>query len=113
MVTRVACVTEETELWLSLSAKQRRNPCSGLPAVYQDLRMRHDWPVQKPFVDLPIKIKGNFKRTFGNSLSTLRAQNKDIGAASQMLLTRIKLRLQQRLSEGVFCLLPLVFLYCY
>ena len=29
------------------SAKQRRNPCSGLPAVYPDLSTRHDWPVKK------------------------------------------------------------------
>ena len=38
---------DEIELWLTLSAKQRRNPCSGLPAVYPDLSTRHDWPVKK------------------------------------------------------------------
>ena len=27
--------------------KLRRNPCSGLPAVYPDLSTRHDWPVKK------------------------------------------------------------------
>ena len=32
---------------LTPSAKQRRNPCSGLPAVYPDLSTRHDWPVKK------------------------------------------------------------------
>ena len=38
---------DEIKLWLTLSAKQRRNPCSGLPAVYPDLSARHDWPVKK------------------------------------------------------------------
>ena len=38
---------DEIKLWLTLSAKQRRNPCSGLPAVYPDLSTRHDWPVKK------------------------------------------------------------------
>ena len=38
---------EEIKLWLTPSAKQRRNPCSGLPAVYPDLSTRHDWPVKK------------------------------------------------------------------
>ena len=42
---QLACATEETKLWLSPSAKQRRNPCSGLPPVYQDLSTRYDWPV--------------------------------------------------------------------
>ena len=27
----LACCTDETKLWLSQSAKQRRNPCSGAP----------------------------------------------------------------------------------
>ena len=33
---------DEIKLWLAPSAKQRRNPCSGLPAVYPDLSTRHD-----------------------------------------------------------------------
>ena len=41
---------DEIKLWLTPSAKQRRNPCSGLPAVYPDLSTRHDWPVKKGFV---------------------------------------------------------------
>ena len=64
--------------------------------------MRHDWPAKKTFIDLPIKMKGNSKRTSGNSLSQLGAQNKDIGAASQTLLTEVKLHLRRRLSEWVF-----------
>ena len=42
---QLACAAEETKLWLSPSTKQRRNPCSGHPLVYQDLSTRYDWPV--------------------------------------------------------------------
>ena len=76
IVRTVACDTDETRFWLSPSAKQRRNPCSGLSAGYQNLSMRHDWPVKKAFVDLPIKIKGNSKRIYGNSLSPLAARTR-------------------------------------
>ena len=65
----------------------RQNHCSGPPPVYQDLSKRHDWPVKKAIVDLPIRLKGNSKRTFRNSLSLLEAQSKDLGSASQTLLT--------------------------
>ena len=48
--------------------------------------MRHDWPVKtrlkKIIVDLPISMKGNSKRSSGNSLSPLGAQSKDLGAAA-------------------------------
>ena len=44
-----ACATDETKLWLSLSAKQRRNPCSVPPVVYQDLSTLHDWPAKEPW----------------------------------------------------------------
>ena len=73
---KIACATGETNIWLSPSAKQRRNPCSGSPPVYQDLSTRHDWPVKKDMLDLPIRMKGNSKRIFGDSLSPLEAQNK-------------------------------------
>ena len=49
--------------------------------MYQDLSTRHDWPVRNPIVDLPIKMKGKLKRTSGNSLSPLGAQNRDFRAA--------------------------------
>ena len=45
-------------------------------------------------------MKGNLKRTTGNSLSPLVTQNKDVGAASQTLLTEVKLRLGGRLYCG-------------
>ena len=54
--------------------------------MYQDLSTCHDWPVKKAIVNLPIRLKGNSEHIYGNSLSRLRAQNKDIGAALQMLL---------------------------
>ena len=54
--------------------KQRRNPCSRPPSVYLDLSTCNDWRVKKAIVDLPIRLKGNSKRTSGFSL---RAQNKD------------------------------------
>ena len=57
--------------------------------------MRHDWPVKKAIVDLPISLKGNSKRTSGNSLSQLGDENKDLGATSQTLLTEVKLRLRR------------------
>ena len=85
----------ETKLWLSASGKQHRNPCS--PTVYLDLSTRHDWLVKNAIVDLPIRLKENSKRSFGNSLSPLRAQNKVISATSQTLLTGVKIRLRRRL----------------
>ena len=50
--------------------------------------MRHDWPVKKATVDLPIRLKGNSKHISGNSLSPLGAQNKHFGTALQTLLTK-------------------------
>ena len=55
----------------SPSAKQRRNPCSGPQPAYQDLNTRHDWPVKKAIVNLPIRLKGNSKRISSNLLSPL------------------------------------------
>ena len=50
----LACAKDETQLRLSPSAKRPRNPCSGPLPVYQELSTRHDWPVKKAIVDLPI-----------------------------------------------------------
>ena len=44
-------------------------------------------------IKLPTRLRGNSKPTSGNSLSLLRAQNKDLGATSQMLLARARLHL--------------------
>ena len=83
-----------TKLWLSLSVNYSRNPCSGPPAVYQDLSMHNDCFVKKAIIVFAIKMKGNSKCTSGNWLSPLRAQNKDIGTALQRLLTKVKLLLR-------------------
>ena len=74
--------------------------------MYQDLITRHDWPVKKAIVDLQIKTKGNSRRDSGNWLSPLGAENNDISAASQTLLTQVKLHLRRRLGTlGTrFCL---------
>ena len=56
------------------------------------LSRHRDWPIKNVIVDLPIRIKGNSKRTSGNSLSPLEEQNKDIDAASQTLLVEVKIR---------------------
>ena len=58
---------DEIKLWLTPSAKQRRNPCSGLPAVYPDLSTRHDWPVKKGFVLFVVianQVEGEFEMHF-------------------------------------------------
>ena len=57
--------------------------------MYQDLSTRHDWPVKNAIVDLPIKMKGNSECCSSHSSNPLVAQNKDMGAALQMLLTEV------------------------
>ena len=52
-----SCATDETNLFLSPSAKQRRNLCFGPHQC-----AGHDWPVKKVIVNLPIRLKGNSKR---------------------------------------------------
>ena len=59
--------------------------------MYQDLTTHHDWLIKKAIVDLPIRLKGNWKPTSSNLLSLLGAQSKDLSTASQMLLTRVRL----------------------
>ena len=73
--------------------------------MYHDLTTGNDWPVKEAIVDLPNEMKGNLKRTSGNSLSLLGGgggvlQKGDIGqAALQALLTRIRLCLRCRLPN--------------
>ena len=54
-------------------------------------------PLKKAIIDLPIRLKGNLKRTSGNWFNPLGSHNKHLGAASQALLTWVKLRLRRRL----------------
>ena len=71
---------DETKLWSSPSSKHRRNPCFAPLPMYQDSSTCHDWPVKNVMVDLPIKMKGNSKRSSCNPLSSLGVQNKDLVA---------------------------------
>ena len=65
--------------------------------MYQDLSTCNDWPVKKVIVGLPIRMKGNSKRTSGNSLNPLEAQNKNLGTM-QTSLIGVKFRLGYRLG---------------
>ena len=56
--------------------------------------------LNKPFVDWPINLRGNSTRTFGNSLTSLEVQSKDLEAASLSLLD------QYRFLETAHLLLP-------
>ena len=67
LTVRNSLRADEIKLWLTPSAKQRRNPCSGLPAVYPDLSTRHDWPVKKGFVLFVVianQVEGEFETHF-------------------------------------------------
>ena len=55
------------------------------------------WRTLKGLVDLPIRMKGNSKCSAVNSLSPLGTQKKELGVASQTLLTEAELRLRSRL----------------
>ena len=48
IILLLACTTDKTKLWLSLSEKQHQDPCPGSPPMYQDLC--NDWPVIAKFV---------------------------------------------------------------
>ena len=55
---------------------------------------------------MPIRLTGNLKSNSSNLLSYLEAQNKDITAATQTLLTGVRLRLRRRINKywkNVFC----------
>ena len=53
--------------------------------------------VTNAIVNLRIEMKGNSECNSGSLLSLLGDQNKHISTASQMLLTKVKLRLRRRL----------------
>ena len=93
----------ELNFRLCPSAKQLWNPRSGPPTVSRDLSIHHDWPVKKSIVILPVRLKGSSKCTSSNLLSPQGAHNKDIGSASQMLLTGVRLCLKGRLLLGLSC----------
>ena len=57
----LACATNGTKLWLSPSAKQRRNPCSRPPPVSNHLSTCHDWPCYKCHCWFANQVTGIFK----------------------------------------------------
>ena len=67
----------------------------------------HDWPVKNPISGLPIGSKGKMICTSSDLLSLLGTQNKDLGAASQVLLTGVRLHLRHRLCGLVVTFLSL------
>ena len=81
----------DLNFWLSLFVKQHQKPCSGSPPVYQDLSMCHNWSLRIAIVDLPIRLQTNLKHISGNLLRQLGARNKDVVAALQTVLTRVRL----------------------
>ena len=52
--------------------------------------------IKNSIVDLPIKMKEN--SYFRQFVESVGVQDKDMGAASQTLLTEVKLRLRRRLT---------------
>ena len=83
----------ECNFWLSPFLKQHQNPLFGSSPVYQDLSMHHDWPVKKAMVNLPVRLQGNLKCISGiKFVESVGAQNKDFGATSQTLLSRVSLQ---------------------
>ena len=96
----VACATDETKLWLSPSAKQRRNPSSGPPPVCTRIWVH---AMIGPLKE-PLSIRQSGWKEIRNVLPVIRcvswaAQNKDMGAAPQTLLTGVKWRMQRRPSR--------------
>ena len=71
-----------------------------MPAQSIKAYTSHDWPVKKAVVHLLIKLKRNSKLRSVDSLGSLGAKNKDLGTASQTLLTGDKLSLRHRLNES-------------
>ena len=59
--------------------------------MYQDLGACNGWPVKLLLFDVPTRLKKNLKHTSGNLLGLLGAQKKEIGAALQTLLGRVRL----------------------
>ena len=58
-------------------------------------------PLKKTIINLPIRLRGNSKRTSSNSLSLVaEGSNKDLGAVSQTLLAKVRLRLRGKLWLG-------------
>ena len=77
-------------LVISLSANSAKILVLG-PLLCTRIWVHATWRVENAISVLPITMKANSKCTSRNLLSPLVAQNKDIGSALQMLLTKVKL----------------------
>lgn len=64
--------------------------------------MCHEWPVKKQLILRQSGLR-EIQTAFlvNNSMSPLRAQNKDSGTALETLLTRVRSCLECRLEHGV------------
>ena len=72
--SKIACVSEELNYWISPSAKQRQKPCSVPSLVYQQFEyiyVCHNWPVNKAIFNLPIRLKGASRHISGDSFKLL------------------------------------------
>ena len=69
--SKIACVSEELNYWISPSAKQCQKPCSVPSLVYQHLSTFmsaiFNWPVNKAIFNLPIRLKGASRHISGDS----------------------------------------------
>jgi len=76
IILRFSSARDGTKLVkLSPSSKQRRNPCSGPPLVYQEV---HVIVSLESHCRIANRDEGNSKTISNNSLSHLVDQNKDI-----------------------------------
>ena len=85
--------------WLISFAKRHQNPCPfWAPVCVPGFKYAPWLAGYKCHCQFASQVEGKFKkRISGNLLNPLGAQNKDIGTASQTLLTEVKLHLQGRL----------------
>lgn len=70
------------------SGKQSQSPCSDPPRRYQELSTDYDWPVKSIGHSGQREIRGEYVSSY--LLSPLGAQNKDMFAVLQTLLTTVR-----------------------
>ena len=85
-----ACATDIPKLLVEPVCKTAPKSLLWVPPVYQDLSTCHDWSIRKAIVYLPIRLQRNLKHISANLLRQLGARNKDVIAALQVLLTRVR-----------------------
>ena len=72
--SKIACVSEELNYWISPSAKKAPNTLfwalTSVPA-FEYIYVCHNWPVNKAIFNLPIRLKGASRHISGDSLKLL------------------------------------------